>query len=756
MPFGQLVTGNLKMAEQKMYAMGKQPIDKYKKMAAPGDVTDAGWRAIDWAVPGFLCKRREIGISKILQRKYDIQAYAVDPLAKSEEDEKFNQMKVKIMAREAAMQAGQDISKIPALQPQPGEPTDLEELEMQREYNYKHVMAMEAEEGINLIFQQNNIDEIRKEIATSLYDFGIAAHTPWIDENGMVKQRAINMEYFGCSYFEKPDGSDMVHWFEIVPTFVADLAPYYTKAQLDDICQKCIGRNGNPGTYVPISGFFNQAWNRFKVLVLKIKFASWNDTVYKEEIDATGNVRFGKSSYENMQFLSVNNNGELQSDAADGYFDEDIQNGVKGEKYPKFMKNTMKVVYKGSWVVDTEYLHDYGLNENQNRKLSSWWDTDLDIQLYAWNFYKMQFTGMTERLIPFEDKACQIWFNLQNLANKLVPYLINLDFDVIESVNFGKQGEKQKPSEIIDFIFSNFVVPFRSTDNIKGNPNYKPMTIEATGQLQAFAHLHAELDYTLEKMNQVAGLNEATDASTVNAKNLNSTNMAMIESTNNALYLIMDAEKSIYKAAADAVMQKIQIAVKFGKVEGYAKALGSQTVKFLQINPDISLHELGIFLTEAPTDEQRQELWRDCNIKESQGLLTIGDKAYIMTVRNIAQAYQVLDYKIRKRSEVQQQQKMQLVQQQGEDNRLAEAQKAEAEQQKIYAQAEVDLHALITEKMWDFEIEKMKKTMDVQGEQMQVDGRTIGHQIQAQAKVIATEIQAKTARIKTGKQSSKK
>jgi len=446
MPYAQLNSlGSLKMTEIDLYALGKQPVDKYKKMMSPGgEPSDQSWRAIDWTPPAFMCKFREIAISKLLQKKFDLQAFAIDPLAKSEEDAEFNQMKVKILMREAAEAAGSELANSPLLAPQPGEPQDLEQLAIYKEHGYKHAMSIQAENAFNLIFQQNDSDEIRKKVIQCLYDYGIAAQTQWIDENGMVKQRAIDMERFGCSYFEKPDGSDLIHWFELIPTYVADLAPYYTKDQLDDICKKALNKNGNPSIYTPIPGYFNQSWNIFKVTVMQIKFLSWNDTIYKEEKDGRQNVRFGKSDYKNKQFLSVNEKGALE-ESNGSYFESLEQSGTNGQATPKYIKSTRKVSYKASWIVDTEYMHDWGLRENQNRKLSSWWDTDLDIQLYAWNFSKMQFGGITERLMPFEDKACMAWFNLQNLSNKLIPYLINIDMTTVEGAfAYGKAGTKSK------------------------------------------------------------------------------------------------------------------------------------------------------------------------------------------------------------------------------------------------------------------------------------------------------------------------
>lgn len=747
MPFGTINTGNLKMSEINMYAMGKQSVDKYKKMFSPGNPTDESWRAIDWTVPAFMCKFREIALSKLHQKKFDISAFTVDPLAQSEEDMVYNQMKVKILMREEARKAGSPLADSPVLAPNSGEPEDLEQLEITKKNGYKHEMSVEAEDAINLIFEQNRLDqEIRKEIEKSLYDYGIAACTQYIDENGMVKVRPVNMEYFGCSYFEKPDGSDMIHWFEIVPTYVADLAPYYTKDQMDEICQKAMGKNGNPNSYTPLNGFYNVAWNRFKVMVLKIKFLSWNDTVYKEEYDKRGNVRYGKSAYENKQFI-VTNNGELEQREYDSELPQ-VDEECKGQPDPKYIESCKKVVYKASWIIDTEYMHDWGLLENQNRKLSTWWDTDLDIQLYAWNFYKMQFSGITERLIPLEDKACMTWFNLQNLANKLIPYLINIDFNAVEAVNFGKGGSKAKPSEIIDFIFSNFVVPYRADNLLSRNPNYKPVSIEATGQLAAFGQLYEELNHTIDMMRQISGLNELTDGSTPNAKTLVPVAESAIQSTNNAIYLVSDAEKNILLRTADAVIQKVQIAVGLGKVQGYAKALGTSTVKFFSINPNLALHEIGVFITDALTEEQKQMLWEDISIKESQGFLDVADKYFLMNARNTAMAYQILAYKIQKRKEEAQAYELQKIEQAAQSNGQVAMMQEQMKQSTIEIQLEADLVRINAQGQWTYETELMKKQTDLQGEIVQAEGRTTGHQIQSQAKIIASQIAADAAKAK--------
>lgn len=421
----------------------------------------------------------------------------------------------------------------------------------------------------------------------------------------------------------------------------------------------------------------------------------------------------------------------------------------KGAATPIYMNRTKQVVYKGKWLVGTEYMYDYGLNENMSRKKSSWWNTSLDIQLYAWNFNKMQFTGITERLMPLEDKACLLWYRLQNISNKVVPYIMNINMSMLEGLNFGKGGAKMKPSDVMDFVFANFAAPFRDKELITGREsNRKVVEIQDTGALSIFAQLYNELDNTINMIRQISGLNEATDASTINPKNLNSTNAAMMESTNNALYLISDADRQLQQALADSIIQKVQIAVKLGKVEGYVQALGSATIKFLKINPDITLHELGIFVRDAPTQEERQMLWQDVNLKDSQGILDVTDKALIMSCTNLKQATMMLGYKIKKKTEelraYEMQKQQQAIQQQTEGNMMLEQMK----QKTLMDAGAIELEKTNAQGQWTYITEMAKKKADFDEANVQAEAKIISAGIMADAKVIGHHISSEGAKRK--------
>jgi hypothetical protein len=728
--------GQSKMNEIREYALGRQSTTKYKKLLNVDEQQDKTWLNIDWTPPSFLTKFREIAISKLVQRRYAINAFAVDPIAKSEEDNYFTEMKVKILMREAAQKAGnQELLNSPVLAPQPGEAQDLEQLKMEEQFGYKHVMSMEAEMAASLAMYQNKFEEKRKRTIENLFDFGMGGYTEYIDENGQVKLREINPENMVLSYCAKNDFSDLVHWGEVREVYVGDLAPWFTVEQMNQIVQSVAGRFGNPSNFM-YGTDYSKYWNRFKVLVLDFEFLSWNDYTYKEEVDNRGNVRFGKTKYQDATKLSVTKEGVIDKM---GTIPNMIDFSMKGQAEPIFMPVTRKVVYKCKWLIQTDYMYDWGMSENQIRKPSSWWDTKLNIQLYSWNFYKMRFAGITERLIPLEDKASLTWFKLQNMSNKLIPYLINIDLNALEGVDFGGGGEKMNPTKVMDFIFSNFVVPYRSTDLLSQNPNYKPVSIEASGQLAVFGQLYQELQNTLDMMRQVSGLNELTDGSTPNAKTLVPVANAAMESTNNALYLLSFADKQLIQDLADAIVSKVQIAVKLGKVEGYARALGEETVKFFQISPDISIHEFGIFIEDVPSDFERQQLIQELNIRDSQGLIEPEDKILVMSTKNLKMASMILAYRIKKRREKLQEFELQKIQEASQGNAMA-TQVAEQEKRvTLQTQLEVDIARINAEKQWDYIIQMGKKDKDIQEAEIQKEAKVIAQRIQADSRIVISE-----------------
>ena len=714
----------------KSYALGRPPIDGFKKWQKATDINDSSDVAIDWTYLPILCKFREIAISKMLQKEYDLECFLIDALAKTEEDEYFKKMFIKITMHDQLQKANSPLANSPLVTPGTDEPQDLEALQMQMNFGYKHNLAMEAEMGLDGVLQQNDIAEKRKKIVEELFDIGLAGYKEWIDENGLPRFRECIAENIISSYCTKKDFSDAVHIGEVVPTMIADLVPYYKPEQIDDICKRVKSQWGNP---VYSGNYPNSNWNLFKVMVLDLEFYSYNTTVYKEYIDRNGNSSFEKSDFKNIQFtkMAVNAAGSLE-------MLPQIEERYKGQPTAKFIDSTRKVIYRGKWIMDTDYMHDYGLAENMNRKQSSWWDTQLSYHLYAWNFHKMRYTGILERLIPVADDYQQTRVKLQKLKRTLIPYMINIDLDALDSAALGKGGKNMTQQELLDFFFESGVAAWRSSGGVSQNPNYKPFSIEASGQLAAFAQLYQDQLNNVNTMYQISGLNEASAESPDPKQNELGIN-AGLQATNNALYLISDADRKLYYKLADAIIGKLQIAVKLGKVKGITRLLGQQAVKYFEINPDISFREIGLFIRDAMTQQQKQELFMEINAKESQGLLDVSDRYIVESCRNNKQAWEYLNYKVNKNRERAEQAKKDNVALQGQMNAQNEQITAQAKERALILAHQFKMEEIAAQVQGTYLIEELKKGQDVNSATIQSQGRIIQQQIIANAKIATSQ-----------------
>lgn len=117
--------------------------------------------------------------------------------------------------RNMASKSMPGVEEFSALKAQPKEPLNDEELEMHMAYTYKHNASIEMEQGIDLIFHTNDMEEKRKQINEYLFDFGVAGYKEYIDSNGAVKIRVIDPGKLLISHCNKRDFTDKIHVGEV-------------------------------------------------------------------------------------------------------------------------------------------------------------------------------------------------------------------------------------------------------------------------------------------------------------------------------------------------------------------------------------------------------------------------------------------------------------------------------------------------------------------------------------------------------------
>lgn len=688
----------------KKYALGKQDKSKYGLPYVDKDGKTFA-TGLDLTIRPVISKYRDIAISKLQQRQYNIVATPIDALAKDETEKFFNEAKVKIMMRDMAKQANPELLDSPQLRQEPGEAEDLEELDMQKDYTYKHNMAMEAEMAWELVADMNDFPEERNLTITNWYDYGVGGYKEWNDENGNTRLRAINPANVICSRSVRADFKDCTHFGEVIEVNVGELAGIFTKEELDII------RNANDqNAYRPTATFGTK--EKSKVYVLDLEFISTDEMVFSQRVNSKGNLVFGRDKYE--------------------YKRKDTKVIIDGKEVPKFSTRKIEQVYKCKWIIGTDFVYDEGLATNQKRDKSNLAKACLSYHLYAFNFYNMVAVGVMERLVPTLDEYQETVVKIRNFKNKWIPYIIDIDMDALENVALGQGGQTMKPMELLDMMWQTNVMLSRKRDGSTGNINYKSVDVQATPMAGEFSVLIADLSRLLQEISDLSGFNQLTDGSTPNAKTLVPVANSAIDATNNSQYPIIRADKNVNARLAKGCIQRVQAALKSGKtVKGVIKdALGSNTEKFWQASQDFQKYEIGIMVEDRPTNQEWSMLIQDLNLKDAQGQVDPSVKVMIRNCRSLKQAEMLLAFHVKKKRDKDQQQAMMMQQQNGQIQ-IQSAQAAEKAKQETL-QVEYQLKA---------QLELKLKEMDMEIQRMKIEGANQAAQSTAGMKLAGTMMQ---------------
>lgn len=703
-----------KYEELRLYAIGKQPINKYKKLMGVDEQTNNTFLNLDWSVRPVIPKFRDIAISRLVQQEYNIVATPIDPLAKWELDEVYADMRSKLAIRNMMQQQSPELANHPMLMPQPGEPMDFEELEMRMDFGEQFNRSKDAEMAVQLALYQNGSEEFRRAIFTDLFDLGVAGWKEWLGDDNKPKFRKVNPEAVLTNYCRFADFRDLQHCGEVIDVSLVDLATMkdsegnalFTEDQLLEMANNVAGKWSNP-TMVGRSTNYFKSYDKFKVKVLDMQFYSYNELNWERTTNRRGNLMFNEAPWNK-------------------------RNNVKD----KYLRKRIKVVYEIKWIIGTDYAYDFGLMKNMKRSVDNKKkaETTLGYRFFAPNFYEMRALGMMERLMPLADEYQMNDYRIQNFKARMVPSGWWIDLDALENVSLSKGGQNMKPMDLVQMFMETGVLAGRSKDIMGDNVNYKPIIpIDNTAAAELTA-LYQDRQLILAQMQSIIGLNELTDGSTPNPKTLNGVAEIAVESTNNSLFPLQFAEKWLMTQLAGDLVMRTKQALRYGNVEGFAPALNTNTLKFMQIDDNISMRDFGIILEERPTTEQRQLLVQSVQTDLSQGLLDTSDVLYVMNMYNVKQAQQMLAYKAKKNRLAKEQADMAKIQQQNEGNAMVAERAEAAKQQTLQMQAQLKLQEINLQMEWQYRIKQLDSTTAQATNQLDNQTKMAGKVLDAQVK----------------------
>jgi hypothetical protein len=708
-PKGVFANNNGDYEKFRMYALGKQPISPYKKLLGVDAQTNHTWLSVDWTNRAVVSLYRDKAISRLMKDDFGFVCTPVDMLATTEMQDYYNDLKVKLIMREQLEKMNPELASHPALSLNPNDPADLEELSMRLEMDEQFVRSKDAEMAIDLVFYENNYKAYRRSVFEDLFDYGVAGCKDWLGDDNKVYFRRVNPECIITSYCKNGTFSDIIHAGEVIDVSLVELATIkdqdgnalFTEEEMQEFAGSVAGKFGNPAQLGKGTGWF-KTYDRFKCKVLDIEFFTYNDNVYRESTDEKGNVDFRKADYN------------------------------RGKKSDKYKRKRIQYVYKCKWIVGTDKCYDWGMSYDQKRsndpKKKA--KTRLSYSFCAYNFYEMKAQSFMEKLIPYIDDYQLTILKIQNFKNRAVPSGWWIDLDSLEKVALNKGGSNMQPKELLQMFFETGVLVGRSTteNGEPQSPNWKPVIpIEntAAGELSMFFN---DLINSISMIERITGYNEVTSGNP-NPKTLVPGYQMAEQSTADALYPMSYAEEQITLQLAENSLCRMQQGIKKGaNVSGYAPALNSNTLRFIEIAPEIALRDYGIEIERRTTNDQKAWLLQQMQMDIQNGWLDTSDAVLLVNTKNVKQAQMIWAHRVKKAKEKQQQQELAKIQ----ANNEGQQQSAMMTQQMATQQRQMEM---------DFELrkEQMKLEAELEKERMKIESMERIAMMNSQTKLAVAE-----------------
>jgi len=542
-------------------------------------------------------------------------------------------------------------------------PETNEELELHMQLSYKQNIEIAEEQALNVLFDGNKYELIKKQFYHDLTVLGIGAvKTAFNTSEGVVVDYVdpANLVY---SYTDSPYFDDIYYVGEVKSIPVNELAkqfPHLTESELADIMKNKPYNRNNYNTRNSIDKEDNNT-----IQVLYFNYKTYMNEVYKIKETGTG---------------------------ADKIIPKDDTFNPPENKeggYSRLLRS-IEVLYDGAMVLGTNKLLRWEMSKNMMRPKSDYTKVKMNYAIVAPRMYDGRIDSLVKRITGFADMIQLTHLKLQQVMSRMVPDGVYLDADGLAEIDLGN-GTNYNPQEALNMFFQTGSVIGRSfTSDGDMNPGKVPIQEITSGaggnKMQA---LIGNYNYYLQMIRDVTGLNEARDGSTPDKNALVGVQKLAAANSNTATRHILQAGLYLTAETAECLSLRISDIIEYSPTrDAFIQAIGVHNVAVLNELKKLHLYDFGIFIELQPDEEERMMLENNIQMAIQQQIIELADAIDLREIKNIKLANQLL--KIRRKKKLQRDQLLQ--QQNMQQQAMLNQQSAEAA-----AQAEVQKNQALTE-----------------------------------------------------------
>ncbi len=666
----------------RLYARGEQSIQKYKdELSINGDLS---YLNLDWKPVPIISKFVDIVVNGIAERTYDIKAYSQDPYGVAKRTKYMESILSDMRTKELNEFSKQAFGISIAENDEETLPETQQELELHMQLTYKQSVELAEEQALNVLFEGNNYELIKKQFYYDLTVLGIGAVKTSFNTSEGVTIDYVDPANLVYSYTESPYFDDIYYVGEVKSIPVNELAkqfPYLTESDLEDIMKN---KPYNRSNYN--SRHSDEKEDNNTIQVLYFNYKTYMNEVYKIKETGTGADKIIPK--------------------------DDTFNPPQGKEggYSRMLRS-IECLYDGALILGTDKLLRWEMSANMMRPKSDFTKVKMNYAIVAPRMYNGRIDSLVKRITGFADMIQLTHLKLQQVMSRMVPDGVYLDADGLAEVDLGN-GTNYNPQEALNMFFQTGSVIGRSfTSEGDMNPGKVPIQEITSGsggnKMQA---LIGNYNYYLQMIRDVTGLNEARDGSMPDKNALVGVQKLAAANSNTATRHILQAGLFLTAETAECLSLRISDIIEYSPTkDAFIQAIGVHNVATLEEMQSLHLYDFGIFIDLMPDEEEKAVLENNIQIALQQQSIELEDAIDLREIKNVKLANQLLKIRRTKKQEKDRQIQLENIQAQAQSNTQA-AQAA--------AQVDVQKEQALTQSK--AQLEQMKAQIDAQKMQQEV------------------------------------
>ena len=690
----------------RLYARGEQSIQKYKdELSINGDLS---YLNLDWKPVPIIPKFVDIVVNGIAERTYDIKAYSQDPFGIEKRTEYMESITRDMQTREFN-DAAMEKFNIDLYENKKEElPESEEELGLHMQLNYKQAVEIAEEQALNVLFEGNNYELIKKQFYYDLTVLGIGAVKTSFNTSEGVTIDYVDPANLVYSYTDSPYFEDIYYVGEVKTIPVNELAKQFPHLSEEDLEEIMKNKSTNRSNYNSIHSYDKEDNNTIQVIYFNYK--TYMNEVYKVKETASG---------------------------ADKIIPRDDQYNPPADKEGGYgrMLRSIECLYEGAMILGTDKLLKWEMAKNMMRPKSDYTKVKMNYSIVAPRIYNGKIESLVGRITGFADMIQLTHLKLQQIMARMVPDGVYLDADGLAEIDLGN-GTNYSPQEALNMYFQTGSVIGRSfTSDGDMNPGKVPIQEITSGsggnKMQA---LIGNYNYYLQMIRDVTGLNEARDGSTPDKNALVGVQKLAAANSNTATRHILQAGLFLTSSTAECLSLRISDVIEYSPTkDAFIQAIGTHNVATLKEMSELHLYDFGIFLELTPDEEEKAMLENNIQMALQQQNIELEDAIDLRMINNIKLANQLLKIRRKKKQERDRQLQLENIQAQTQSNTQAAQAASQMEMQKDQAltqtkmqleqmKAQLDSQKMMQEVAHKKELMELEFQMNMQLKGVEVDG----------------------------------